>query len=181
MRNYILISAVGTDRIGIVEDISAAVLSAACNIEESRMAILGGEFAALVLASGEGGATEGLMARAEKLGSDLGLSVSIRPTVPPKEDIDAVPYILESASVDEPGIVHSVASALRRRGINIAELETDTAPAPWTGAPMFTMKAAILVPRAVTVQSLRKELEALETEHGLDLKLKNAVRSSETE
>lgn len=176
MSSYILITAVGQDRLGIVDDLAAAVLAASCNIEESRMAILGGEFAAIILASGNEGATAALQGRSAALGGELGLAVTIRPTVPPRESPDAVPYVLESASLDEPGIVHSLASTLRRRGINIAELETDTSPAPWTGAPMFTMKATLLVPRGVQPSKLREELAKLEDEYGLDLTLKNAAR-----
>ncbi|MBM3890900.1 MAG: glycine cleavage system protein R, partial [Verrucomicrobia bacterium] len=45
MRQYLVVSAVGQDRPGIVDRISEFILDHDCNIEDSRMAILGGEFA----------------------------------------------------------------------------------------------------------------------------------------
>ena len=45
MDNYIAISAVGQDRPGIVNELSRAILEYGCNIVDSRMTVLGGEFA----------------------------------------------------------------------------------------------------------------------------------------
>ena len=52
MSQLIVISAVGTDRTGVVQDITKAVLACGGNIEESRMSTLGKEFAMLLLVSG---------------------------------------------------------------------------------------------------------------------------------
>lgn len=176
MKRHILLTAVGPDRVGIVDDLSKAVLDRGCNIEESRMALLGGDFAALLLASGTESAVGALMAGCADLGAALKLSVTARLTAAPVPSEGAVPYILETASVDAPGIVQSVASVLRKAGVNIADLETDTAPAPWTGAPMFTMKARLSVPSSVPVHTLREALAALEAEHNLDLSLVSAAK-----
>ena len=177
MKAHALLTAVGADRIGIVDDVSAAVLERRCNIEESRMALLGGEFAALVLVSGEDEAVARLIAEAEGIGRGLGLSASAKRTESPAQKAEYLPYVLESSSLDTSGIVHSVAAVLRRYGINIADLETETVPAPWTGAPLFNMRARLSVPRIVSVAAVRRELEALENEHNLDLRLFPAGRS----
>jgi glycine cleavage system transcriptional repressor len=176
MRSHALLTAVGADRIGIVDDLSAAVLERKCNIEESRMALLGGDFAALVLVSGGEEAVSRLLGEAEAIGLKLGLSASARRTEGPAQKAEDLPYILESSSLDTSGIVHSVAAVLRRYGINIADLETETVPAPWTGAPLFNMRARISVPRSVSVAAVKRELEALENEHNLDLRLFPAGR-----
>jgi len=51
MSQLIVISAVGSDRTGVVQDLSKVILSCDGNIEESRMATLGSEFAMLLLVS----------------------------------------------------------------------------------------------------------------------------------
>jgi glycine cleavage system transcriptional repressor len=175
MRSHAIVTAVGADRLGIVDDISKEILNVSCNIEESRMALLGGDFAALLLVSGEMDAIERLIREAPAFGTKLGLAVQARTTSAPSEAVDALPYLLESASFDSPGIVHSIAAVLRRAGVNIAAMETDTAPAPWTGAPMFTMRARIAVPRTVSIATLRRDLMALEGEFNLDLTLSSAA------
>ena len=47
--NYLVISAQGKDRPGIVNTLSKAALDSGCNITNSRMAVLGGEFALILL------------------------------------------------------------------------------------------------------------------------------------
>lgn len=178
MRGHAIVTAVGADRVGIVDDIAREILGLACNIEESRMALLGGDFAALLLVSGEAEAIARLIQDAPGFGTKLGLVTQARSTAAPSAAVDALPYLLESASYDTPGIVHSITAVLRRAGINIASMETETDPAPWTGAPMFTLRARIAVPRSVSVAALRRELSALESEFNLDLTLTSAVTSS---
>ena len=178
MKGYAIVTAVGKDRVGIVDDISREVLDLECNIEESRMALLGGDFAALLLVSGEADAVDRLIHEAPAFAAKLVLAVQARTTSAPTETVDALPYLLESASFDTPGIVHSITAVLRRTGVNIASMETDTSPAPWTGAPMFTLRARIAVPRSVSVGVLRRDLEALESELNLDLTLNSAATAS---
>ena len=52
MAQLIVISAIGTDRTGVVQDLTKVVLACGGNIEESRMTTLGSEFAMLLLVSG---------------------------------------------------------------------------------------------------------------------------------
>lgn len=171
MRRHAILTAIGTDRVGIVDDLTTAILEKHCNIEESRMSVLGGEFAVILLLSGEEQEVRKLIGELPAVGSGLGLHVSMKETVPPKSDPQARPYLLESVSLDTPGIVHSITSLLRKYGINIVDLETETSSAPWTGAPLFSMKARISVPGSVPIAKLREELEDLEARQNLDVKL----------
>ncbi|HDJ86419.1 MAG TPA: glycine cleavage system protein R, partial [Chromatiales bacterium] len=43
MNNLLVVSALGQDRPGIVNELSLAILNCGCNIEDSRMTVLGGE------------------------------------------------------------------------------------------------------------------------------------------
>ncbi|HDO34642.1 MAG TPA: glycine cleavage system protein R, partial [Chromatiales bacterium] len=52
MNNLLVVSALGQDRPGIVNELSLAILNCGCNIEDSRMTVLGGEFAVILLVSG---------------------------------------------------------------------------------------------------------------------------------
>ncbi len=49
MANYALLSAVGKDKPGIVAAVSAVLFQAGCNIEDSTMARLGGDFAIMLM------------------------------------------------------------------------------------------------------------------------------------
>ena len=171
MKQHVVVIAVGKDRVGIVDDLSAAILGTGCNIEESKMALLGGEFASILLISGEEQSIERLSNELPALGERVALSIELKNTVPLRQNAESRPYLLESVSLDTPGIVHGVTSILRREGINIEDLETETGAAPWTGAPMFVMKARIAIPAGLSVRKLRAELDELSNQQDLDIRL----------
>jgi glycine cleavage system transcriptional repressor len=176
---YAVFSAIGADRVGIVDDLSGLVSEG--NIEESKMAVLGGEFAAMMLVSIEAAALDALIARIPEIESSLGLKIGVKVTRAgarenAREAVSADsdrgrPYALETVSLDGKGIVHSVSAVLRKYGINIEDLETRTGLAPFTGAPLFRMKADIVVGPGVAVGALRRELEELQAAQDLDIVL----------
>jgi len=171
-RAYVVLTAVGPDRVGIVDDLSGAVTAAGCNIEESKMAVLGGEFAVIMLVSGPAAGVETLSRSLPAKGASLSLHVECRATSEPRAGEQGRPYLLEAVSLDTPGIVHSVTAVLRGHGINIEDLETDTAAAPWTGAPMFRLKAHLVVGPSSSIARLKDDLALLQKEHDLDIVLK---------
>ncbi len=174
---HVVLTAVGPDRVGIVADISGAVSTAGCNIEESKMAVLGGEFAVIMLVSGAPGSVDALCRSLPGMREKLSLHLECRPTREPRAGEKGRPYLLEAVSLDTPGIVHSVTAILRSHGINIEDLETDTAAAPWTGAPMFRLKAHLIVGPTVSIAALKEELSRLQQEHDLDIALKPVFAS----
>ena len=52
METHLVITATGADRPGIVDEFARVVADCGCNIGDSRMAVLGSEFAMVVLLSG---------------------------------------------------------------------------------------------------------------------------------
>jgi glycine cleavage system transcriptional repressor len=122
------------------------------------MAILGGEFALLILVSGEAKAVIKVERSAEELGSRLGLRVITKPTSPQQAQRDFLPYQIRVTGVDRPGIVQRVAAVLAGRGVNVASLESRLAYAPESGTPMFILEAALQIPSALQLADLRREL-----------------------
>ena len=84
-RTFCVLTAIGADRVGIVDDLSGAVSGAGCNIEESKMAVLGGEFAVIMLVSGQAGSVNTLADALPGLGEKLGLRIESRPTREPRD------------------------------------------------------------------------------------------------
>ncbi len=77
MSDFAVVTAIGEDRPGLVAAVSRFILECGCNIEDSRMAILGGEFAMLILLSGEPAAVEKVEAGAEALSKKVGLGIHV--------------------------------------------------------------------------------------------------------
>ena len=157
-KSYLVLTAVGPDRPGLVNEISSLVLAAGANLEDSRMAILGGEFALLMLVSGEQKAIDEVELRGGDLGARLGLRLISKPTSSPASSADFLPYRINVTGVDRPGIVQRVAAVLAGRGVNVASLESRLSYAPESGTPMFILEAALQIPSALALADLRREL-----------------------
>jgi len=157
MSQLIVLSAIGTDRTGIVQDISKVVLACGGNIEESRMTTLGAEFATLMLVSGNWHTLDKLKRDLEKLGKDDDLTITIRKTDARPTKDDRMPYAVDVVSLDTPGIVFSLASFFASRKIEIADVATRRYAAAHTGAPMFAIQMAVNIPSTVNLAQLRDE------------------------
>ena len=53
MQEYLVISAIGEDKPGIINGLSQAASECGCNILDTRMTVLGGEFALIMMISGQ--------------------------------------------------------------------------------------------------------------------------------
>lgn len=157
MSQLIVISAIGTDRTGVVQDLSKVVLSCGGNIEESRMTALGAEFAMLLLVSGNWHTLTRLEQGLDKLCEKSDLQVSIKKTDDKPIAEDRMPYAVDVVALDQQGIVFNLANFFASRDIEIADVATRSYSAAHTGAPMFAVQMAVNVPSSVHVAQLRDE------------------------
>jgi glycine cleavage system transcriptional repressor len=172
-RRYMVLTAIGPDRPGLVQEISRAIHESAANLEDSRMAILGGEFALILLYSGSPSAIDAVRERVQTFESRLGLRVSLKDTTRAAAAVAFLPYRLRVSGVDRPGIVASVSKVLASRTINVASLESRVHHAPLSGTPMFLLNAELQVPSEVALSSLRKDLAAACDDENLDFSLES--------
>jgi glycine cleavage system transcriptional repressor len=147
MRHTIVLTLTGSDRVGIVEEVTGVLLGLGGNIETSRMARLGGEFAMLVLltlSEDKLGELDGALAHL----TDRGYKVTTTPTA---EAVGAalegwLPFQVEVEGADHEGIIHDIAAGLSKAGISIESMETGTTRAAVSGITLFSMSALVLVP-----------------------------------
>lgn len=171
-----MLTAVGADRPGLVSELAGAIHTAGANLEDSRMAILGGEFAIIMLLSGPESAAVGVERALSPLGEKLGLRVLIKRTARAQRK-HFLPYRISVTGFDRPGIVSLISDILAKRGINVASLESHLTYVPESGTPLFVLEAELQVPSEVALGELRRELSAECDEENLDLSLES-VRGS---
>lgn len=173
MNDYAMLTAIGADRPGLVDSVSKFILQCGCNLEDSRMAILGGEFAMLILVTGDCAAVDKLMKGAQKAGEKAGLAIHARRTKAPGEAAPkgTLPYEIKAFSMDHPGIVQRVANFLAERKVNIRALDTRVTNAPVTGLPLFSLHATIDVPAQQNVAEIRRELGKIAAQENIDIEL----------
>jgi len=157
MKQLIAISAIGSDRTGLVYDLTRVVVDCGGNILESRMTALGNEFAVLMLVAGNWHTLAKLEGEIAKLGESAGLSITSRRTEPRPPRTDMVSYTVDVVCLDQPGVLHALAGFFSSRGIDIGDITTRSYAAAHTGAPMFSVYMVVHVPTRVHVAALREE------------------------
>lgn len=171
MTTKLVISALGTDRPGIVDELSNIIYQHSLNIEDSRMTVLGGEFAMLLLVSGETAALDAFQTQVNDIEQSLQMRLLIKATTETTNVDNAIPYSVEVAALDHPGIVNNIASFFSAQNINIVNVQTESYSAPHTGSPMFALHMTIGVPADSNIAKLRDTFTLICDELNLDAEL----------
>jgi glycine cleavage system transcriptional repressor len=169
-RQFKALVAVGKDRPGLVHGISALIHGAGANLEDSRMAVLGGEFAMLLLCSGNREQLARLEQQKDDVGRKLGLELSLRDTVSPSERAKDRAR-LEVSGLDRPGIVDAVSRVLAHRDVNVESLQTELRHQPLTGTAIFVLEAEIRLPATLSRSELEAELAPVCDSEQLELSI----------
>lgn len=164
----LVISAIGQDRKGLVSQLSSAIVENGANILDSRMTVLGGEFAILILITAPWNALAKLEQQLPALGEGLGLSLISKRTTPTAQTEAAIPYNVEAVAIDQPGIVKEIASFFSDQGINIYDLNTIGYQAAHTGTPLFSINMTINIPSTLSLNELREQFLNLCDEQNID-------------
>jgi len=173
--HYFVISALGPDRPGLVADLTAFLDDRGANIEDSRMAVLGGEFGMMLLVSG----AEDVVSRVEKelatLEATTGARFLVRRTKSPEEHRrgGALPIAITAESFDREGIVRAIAAALHAVSVNIVSLETTQWNAPFTGATLFRIEVHADVPRVTGLTKVRAAMAEVSARENLDIEVRS--------
>lgn len=162
MKNQLLVTAVGADRPGIVARLSELFVKHKGNMEESRMAILGGEFAAIILVSIPDQNVGALKAEMDALTGE-GISITVKSTKPlyPERFADQIQCEISLRGADHEGIVYEVSRLLSERSINIQRMDTIVLPSPETAGLLFYMQATVYVPASTRIDELQNHLDEI--------------------
>jgi len=172
MANYALLSAIGKDRPGIVAAVSAVLFEAGCNIEDSTMARLGGDFAIMLMLRLPAGFTSQQLAqRLTETQRRLQLTVNVT-DIPPEEvepQAESARYLILVYGSDKPGIVAKLTSLLAERNVNITNLRTSVIQ---RAQPLYVMTVEVELPSFIDQGELTKPLQAAAKELGVQVEIK---------
>ncbi len=168
MAESLVITFVGIDRPGIVQDLTTMVHDQQGNWLESKMSRMAGKFAGIAL-------IEISPERLEKLKDELqkvsDLSVIVETTGAQDNDAGSLGYQLNIVGLDRQGILQEVTNELSQNNINVIDLETHVSSAPMSGDKMFHADASVLVPSSVDLIDLHKRLDAVADKLSVDILL----------
>ncbi len=150
------LSAIGTDRPGIVAAIAEALAERGANVEDSAMTILGGQFAMMLVVATDDSA-DALRGAVEPVARGLGLSIMVTP-VEESHGRDAPSHVVSVYGADRPGIIATVSRTLADLGVNITDLSTRLLPPSDT--PVYAMALEIALPEGIEEDRVQAALDA---------------------
>jgi len=164
MRRWFVLTTIGRDRPGLVAELARLIYDCDANLEDSRMTILGTDFAVILLCSStREDSGDRLAIGAKQLERDHGLTILLRHLEGgPRSAIPAPGarlYRVEAAGEDRAGIVANICRVLAEHGVNITDLASRSRPGPG-GSPHYEMQMTVEVPEHLDARRLREALEA---------------------
>ena len=169
-RASLVVTAIGTDRPGLVSLLSERAQGFGANWAGSRMTNLAGQFAGIVhldVAAQNAEPLAQALRGLETSGLRIVIAQSETPAAPPGRRIVS----LELSGVDRPGIVRDLSRHLAERGISIDDLHTEIVDNGASAQHLFKVRAVLVVPETLTTEVLRAALDKLATEMMVDIAL----------
>ena len=166
----LVVSVVGPDRHGIVSLLADRAQRYGANWAASRLTRLAGEFAGTVHFEVPREHADALSDALRQLASS-GLQVVIARSDAATVPDTLRPFELELVGEDRVGIVSSLTKMLAERGVSIENIHTEVNRSGVSGKQTFKINAHLLVPAALAIDTLRRDLSALASEMMLDIAL----------
>jgi glycine cleavage system transcriptional repressor len=178
----VVITGVGRDRVGIVAELTDTLFGLGCNLLDSSMTLLRGEFAIILMMTiPEDLPLTELQKQLEKVQKRLDFALHLRELA--DEEMQKVEeagsgYIISVYGADKPGIVSGITRRLSEMGVNITDVETKRS-SPSAGSvggsapakPIFLMVLEVTAPVELKTDSLQKEMKELASNLGVDISI----------
>ena len=175
MGQRFIMTAFGKDRPGIVADVTEILYANGCNLEDTSMTLLAGEFTLILLFTAESADVADPLSKAcRRLEQEKGISAFLRPLAPQatvKPDNAVITHMLHVEGLDHAGIVHKISRFLADNRINIADLKSTVKASPESGTAMYVMDIRVQVPAGTAMAPLEKGLRAVADDLNVDIAL----------
>ncbi|KOR30926.1 glycine cleavage system protein R [Achromatium sp. WMS2] len=154
---YLALSVLGKDNLGIICNLSKMIADYNCSIEDGRMTVLGGEFAAILLIEGKWNALAKLESALPDFGKQQGLTIVAKRTGEREPPRALVPYAVDVFSLDRPGIIGNLSKFFADHVINIEDIVSSSYVDPRTDTQVCSVHMTVGIPGDVHIASLRDE------------------------
>ena len=176
MDSSYIITFIGNDRPGLVEQLSRVIETQRGNWLESRLSQLGGKFAGLVLVSLPA-ENVGALEREMKTLSDAGLSIRLTAA----ELESGAPrnarreITLSVMGPDRLGIVREVSRALAERMINVVDMDSGVDSAAMSGEMLFRARIDAQIPVDLDLDDLSDSLDDIAEQMTLEIDIDRGI------
>ncbi|VYU70506.1 glycine cleavage system transcriptional repressor [Phytobacter massiliensis] len=163
-QHFLVITALGVDRPGIVNAITRHVSSCGCNIEDSRLAMLGEEFTFIMLLSGSWNAITLIESTLPLKGAELDLLIVMKRTAArPRPAMPATVWVQVEVP-DSPHLIERFTALFDAHQMNIAELVSRTQPSDADTPAQLFIQITAHSPASQDASNIDQAFKALCTE-----------------
>jgi len=170
VETYYIVTFIGDDRPGLVEQLSSVIESNRGNWHESRLSELAGKFAGLILVSLPSDTGDKLERELKAL-STSGLSLRVTPTASGALPQSGRAITLNLIGPDRLGIIREISRTLAQRDINVLDMDSQVDSAPMSGEMIFKARIDASVPRDTDLDDLYDTLEEIANQMTLEIDL----------
>ena len=174
-RTSLVLTVIGDDRPGLVEQLATAISSHQGNWLESSMSHLSGKFAGIVCISVTDAQVDALKAALAAL---PGLRITAETGAAADTGASGAGnrrLKLSLVGHDRIGIVREVSQVLARHAINVEELSTHTASAPMSAEILFHATAELTAAASLDARALTGDLEQISNDLMVDITLDETI------
>lgn len=174
MAQRFIMTAFGKDRPGIAADVSEILFENGCNLEDTSMTLLAGEFTLILLFTAPSPDVVDPISKAcRRLEQEKGISAFLRPLEPREEAPDNGFFIrsLHVEGLDHSGIVFKVSRCLADNDINIIDLKSKVKASPESGTAMYVMNILVQIPDGTDMVEVENRLSDVADDLNVDITL----------
>ena len=160
----LIMTVLGADRQGLVNQLAQTVADHGGNWLESRMARLAGQFAGVVRIHCPEDKVDDLVAALNEAGLNIQVARESAAESPTLRMVQ-----IQVMGNDRPGIVRELTTAISHAGGNVEEFSTGLESAPMSGHPMFRAEGTVSIGMDDSLDSLQQAIEQLGEDLTVDL------------
>lgn len=174
MQRTVVITGAGRDQVGIVAQLTGVLYKLGCNLLDSSMTLLRGEFAIILMTTlGENVTLEQLRIELELVQDALNFHLQIRELSEEQLQADKGREekicIISVYGADKPGIVSGITNKLAELGANITDVETTKTSQDPDASSVFIMILEAKLPHSIQTDYVRTELKKSAVDLGVDV------------
>ncbi|GAA3533518.1 glycine cleavage system protein R [Zobellella aerophila] len=159
MTHHLVVTAIGENRPGIVNEVARHVTDCGCNIVDSRLGIFGNEFTFILLLSGSWNQITRLETTLPLFGQSLSLITMMKRTQVLVQPSYALSAYVELVVPDRPGIVNRCTQFFSDRGWDIQAMQSQTLSGEESG--MFQADFQLNLPESLADGEAERAFETL--------------------
>ena len=146
-----------------MDDVALFLFQCGANILDSRVSLLRGQFALLLLVAGDDAAFAKIDTGLPELNQSASIQAAMRPAnaAPHSDDTH---FKLTASGRDQAGVVHKISHLMRALSVNIDNVQTHVDD---TNGGAFELQMDLAVPRQTPIVMMKQYVDSLANEIGI--------------